>query len=151
MVLLRQSFKHLKYRPHSTLTLEAAVVSHWKLTMWWGGGILYVMAYDREWKNASVRWAGFLNWSTIIAKMLKSTDCLEICLLFAERGLSKWPDTRICNHIWFSSSLNMGPWPWLTSERVCTCKDRRFRSSTNPRQAGDRCNKQQVIIDVHYT
>lgn len=32
MVLLRQSFKHLKHRPHSTFILEAAVVSHWKLT-----------------------------------------------------------------------------------------------------------------------
>lgn len=62
MVFLRH---HLNRRHIS----EAAVVSHWKLTIGLDrGGILYAMVYDREWKNAPVRRAGILNWSTIIAK-----------------------------------------------------------------------------------
>lgn len=78
MVLLGQSFKHLIYTPHSTLILEAAVVSHWKLTIGFEkGGILYVMAYDREWKNALVRWAGILNWSTIIAESAEVNELLR--------------------------------------------------------------------------
>lgn len=35
------------------------------------------MAYDREWKNALVRWAGILNWSTIIAESAEVNELLR--------------------------------------------------------------------------
>lgn len=82
-------------------------------------------------------------------KVLKSTDSLEIWLLLDERGSPEWPYTRVCNQQAVQCFSKPGTVTLPDASQSYVLAEKGDSQCMNPRQVQNRCDKQQVTVDLH--